>query len=196
MRDRFASFGIDNARLEPWGEFPVGFNRGPWFGRVVEPEPQVARVRDHGVVGGHQGGRPRQGGARSQGQERARRGQGQGDARRRLGAHAATGRLRPDSDPAFRRSLRKELEDAKAAGIVTASSSELLVTGGLHRISWDKLPTLPSVTLLRKQFDEIAGWLKDGKPVTLEFDIRNYFKKGPIKLYNVIADIPGHRAAR
>ena len=47
------------------------------------------------------------------------------------------------------------------------------------------------MTLLRKQFDEIAGWLKDGKTVTLEFDIRNYFKKGPIKLYNVIADIPG-----
>ncbi len=65
------------------------------------------------------------------------------------------------------------------------------MTAGLHRISWDKLPTLPSVTLLRKQFDEIAGWLKDGKTVTLEFDIRNYFKKGPIKLYNVIADIPG-----
>ena len=37
-RDRFASFGIDNARLEPWGEFPVGFDRGPWFGRVIEPE--------------------------------------------------------------------------------------------------------------------------------------------------------------
>ena len=47
------------------------------------------------------------------------------------------------------------------------------------------------MTLLRKQFDELAAWLKDGKPVTLEFDIRNYFKKGPIKLYNVIADIPG-----
>ena len=47
------------------------------------------------------------------------------------------------------------------------------------------------MTLLRKQFDEIAGWVKEGKPVTLEFDIRNYFKKGPIKLYNVIADIPG-----
>ena len=47
------------------------------------------------------------------------------------------------------------------------------------------------MTLLRKQFDEIAGWVKEGKTVTLEFDIRNYFKKGPIKLYNVIADIPG-----
>ena len=40
-RERFAEFGIDNARLEPWGEFPVGFNRGPWFGRVVEPEPRA-----------------------------------------------------------------------------------------------------------------------------------------------------------
>ena len=100
------------------------------------------------------------------------------------------------SDPAFRRSLRKELEDAKAAGIVSSSSGELLVTAGGHRISWDKLPTLPAVTLVRKQFDELATWLKDGKPVTLEFDIRNYFKKGPIKLYNVIADIPGYRAAR
>src|SRR3954451_19940128 len=36
-RDRFKSFGIDNARLEKWGEFPVGFNRGPWTGRMVEP---------------------------------------------------------------------------------------------------------------------------------------------------------------
>src|SRR5262249_37383907 len=39
-RQRFAEFGITNAHLEPWGEFPVGFNRGPWFGRVVEPEPR------------------------------------------------------------------------------------------------------------------------------------------------------------
>ncbi len=39
-RDRFASFGIDNARIEPWGEFPVGFDRGPWFGRVIAPEPR------------------------------------------------------------------------------------------------------------------------------------------------------------
>ena len=36
-RDRFRSFGIDNARLEQWGEFPVGFDRGPWSGRIVEP---------------------------------------------------------------------------------------------------------------------------------------------------------------
>ena len=43
-RDRFASFGIDNARIEPWGEFPVGFDRGPWFGRVIEPEPKALEL--------------------------------------------------------------------------------------------------------------------------------------------------------
>ena len=77
------------------------------------------------------------------------------------------------------------------AGIVNASQRDLLLTGGTHRITWDKLPTIPTITLLRKQYDEITGWLKAGKAVTLEFDIRNHFKKGPIKLYNVIADIPG-----
>ena len=41
VRDQFISFGIDNAHLEQWGEFPVGFNRGPWFGRVIAPEPRL-----------------------------------------------------------------------------------------------------------------------------------------------------------
>ncbi len=97
----------------------------------------------------------------------------------------------PRPDREFARTLRKELEDAKAAGIITGSPSELLLTSGAHRLTWDKLPTLPAVTLLRKQYGEIAGWLAVGEKVTLEFDIRNYFKKGPIRLYNVIADIPG-----
>ncbi len=53
VRDRFISFGIDNSRLEPWGEFPVGFNRGPWFGRVIEPEAKSLEFLDDGVVRGH-----------------------------------------------------------------------------------------------------------------------------------------------
>src|SRR5262245_9583375 len=36
-RDRFQSFGLES-RLEEWGEIPVGFNRGPWSGRVISPE--------------------------------------------------------------------------------------------------------------------------------------------------------------
>ena len=192
VRDRFASFGINNAHLESWGEFPVGFNRGPWFGRVIQPEPKSLEFMTMAWSAGTKGA------VRGKA-VLAPKDKKELDAAKEKGTLAGAWVLlpRPSSsggprpDAAFVRSLRKELEDAKAAGIVSRSSSELLVTAGLHRITWDKLPTLPSVTLLRKQFDELAAWLKEGKPVTLEFDIRNYFKKGPVVLYNVIADIPG-----
>ena len=37
-RGQFESFGLRNCRLEKWGEFPVGFNRGPASGRMIAPE--------------------------------------------------------------------------------------------------------------------------------------------------------------
>jgi carboxypeptidase Q len=190
VRDRFASFGIDNARLESWGEFPVGFNRGPWFGRVIQPESKSLEFMTMAWTAGTKGAvrgpailAPNNKKELDEAKEK----------KTLSGAWVVLPRAGGPGgpDPAFRRSLRKELEDANAAGLVSGTGGELLVTGGAYRISWDKLPTLPSVTLVRKQFDELANWLKEGKTVTLEFDIRNYFKKGPIELYNVIADIPG-----
>jgi carboxypeptidase Q len=190
VRDRFKSFGIENARLEQWGEFPVGFNRGPWFGRVIGPEPKSLEFNTMAWSAGTKGA------VRGKAVLAPKNKKELDEAKEKktlAGAWVLLPRPGPlaSSDQAFRRSLRKELEDAKSAGLVSPSSSELLLTDGAHRITWEKLPTLPTVTLLRKQFDELATLLKDGKPVELEFDIRNYFKKGPIKLYNVIADIPG-----
>jgi len=37
-RAEFESYGLKNCRLEQWGEFPVGFNRGPSSGHMIEPE--------------------------------------------------------------------------------------------------------------------------------------------------------------
>ncbi len=191
VRDRFASFGIDNARLEPWGEFPVGFNRGPWFGRVIQPEPKALEFMTKAWSAGTKGAVRGKAVLAPKDQKELDLAKANGTITGAWVLLPRPGRSGPRPDPAFLRSLRKELEAAKPAGIVVPSSSDLLVTSGVHRISWDKLPTVPAVTLLRKQFEEIAAWLKEGKTVTLEFDIRNYFKKGPVKLYNVIADIPG-----
>ncbi len=54
-RDRFKSFGIENARLEQWGEFPVGFNRGPWSGRMVEPEVKALTFGTNSWTAGTKG---------------------------------------------------------------------------------------------------------------------------------------------
>jgi hypothetical protein len=191
VRDRFASFGIENARLEAWGEFPVGFNRGPWFGRVVQPEPRPLEFVTYAWTAGTKGAVRGKAVIAPNNKKELDEAKSKGTLKGAWVVLPRPGGSGPRPDPEFRRELPNELEAAKVAGIVSSSSAALLVTSGKHRISWDKLPSLPSVILLRKQYDEIAGWLKAGKTVALEFDIRNHFKKGPIKLYNVIADIPG-----
>ena len=55
----------------------------------------------------------------------------------------------------------------------------------------DELPTVPTITLLKEQWDQIKELVESGQDVELAFDIRNHFRRGPIPLYNVIADIPG-----
>ncbi len=118
VRDRFASFGIENARLEPWGEFPVGFNRGPWFGRVIEPESRALEFATMAWTAGTKGA------VRGKA-VLAPKDQKELDEAKAKGTLAGAWVLWPvrssggsRRDPAFLRALRKELEDAKAAGIV------------------------------------------------------------------------------
>ena len=57
--------------------------------------------------------------------------------------------------------------------------------------SWENLPQLPDIKLIDKQYNEIKDLVLKGEKVELEFDIRNYFRPGPIKYHNVIGWIPG-----
>ena len=197
-RDRFKEEGLDNARLEEWGEFPVGFNRGPWFGKVITPEARVLEFGTSAWTAGTQGV------VRGKAVLAPKNVQQLQDVIDKLpgawvlsadsglprfGQELLASTTRPSA--AFQKTLDAAYEAAHIAGIIRPTRTDLVVTGGNYRITWDKLPTTPQINLVRKQFDEISNWVKDGKDVALEFDIRNHFRKGPIKLYNVIADIPG-----
>lgn len=191
-RDRFASYGLE-AKIEPWGEFPVGFNRGPWFGRVVEPEARELQfitpswsAGTKGVVRGKAVLGPWNDGEFAKVKDRLK------------GAWVVSPIPTRDHRPTpeFARGLAKKFEAAGVAGVIRpAWTNDLIITDGNPRVSWDALPTVPTVRLLKKQFDEVAAWLKEDKPVVLEFDVRNGFKKGPIKLYNVVADLKGSEKA-
>ena len=199
---RFQSFGITNARIERWGEFPVGFNRGPASGRIIEPSMKPLTFGTNSWTAGTHG--PTRGAALLAPESAE---QLEAIKSKLPGAYvfAVTtpgSRISPD----FRALRESAYNDAKIAGIVRATQStsevkpggadqvvksDLIVTGGNYKQDWDKLPTVPAIDLVKIEFDEIVALLRYNKPVTLEFDIRNYFEQGPIPLYNVVAEIPG-----
>ncbi len=175
-RDKFQSFGIENARLEQWGTFPVGFNRGPWSGELISPEKKKLDCMTMSWTPGTKG--PVEGPALIAPKN----------------AKEVTDQFKgawivASSRP--KRAIRQALEKVGAAGIVRSGRSELLVTGGNYGIKWESLPTQVNVYLKKSDFTSITKQIEKGTSVRLRFNIQNEFVKGPIPIYNVIADIPG-----
>jgi hypothetical protein len=191
-REALEGFGLENARLERWGEFAVGFNRGPWFGRMVAPRDKQLTFGTNSWTAGTRG---------------LQRGRALFAPRTEEELDASRDRLpgswvlmrRPGSTerPSVEfRKLRDELfKQVRIAGTIDVAygrpNSDWIVTFGSPLKSWDALPTTPAINMIRKQYDELAELVAGGEEVVLEFDIRNHFKKGPVQLYNVIADLPG-----
>ncbi|MEZ5988028.1 MAG: M20/M25/M40 family metallo-hydrolase [Planctomycetota bacterium] len=189
-RATLEGFGYDNARLEQWGEFPVGFNRGPSKGEVVAPAELarelgplrfVTRAWSAGTRGPASGGLvalPASAEAVTEAPDAFR-------GRWVLGAVDGRRRMSPEHI-----ALVDALVAAGALGLIGPSRNDLLITSGNYRITWDDLPVFPEITLQLAQYEKVAASLAHGD-VELAFDIRNWFEQGPIPLHNVIADLVG-----
>jgi hypothetical protein len=81
--------------------------------------------------------------------------------------------------------------EAGALGTIQLSKTEPFRMLDGYVESWDKLPVLPDIKLAESQYNEIKGLVEKGEKVELEFDIRNWFKMGPIKYHNVVAMLRG-----
>jgi hypothetical protein len=86
---------------------------------------------------------------------------------------------------------RVAYDEAGIAGVIRTEGTELIHTAGNARIEWEKLPTRVTVTLLGSQHKEILDLLEAGTEVKITIDIKVEFKQGPVKVYNVIAELPG-----
>ncbi|HUR28772.1 MAG TPA: M20/M25/M40 family metallo-hydrolase [Planctomycetota bacterium] len=215
-REQFESFGLANARLEKWGEFPVGFNRGPSFGQMVTPEARVLHFATNAWTAGTRGPtlgpallaptdekefealRPKLAGAwiitPSVAPSAERRPEAAGPRVVEAGAPApgaSEGKTPGMVEREFRAKLEKAYDEGGVAGTIRSGRGDLVLTGGSSRVDFDKLPKRASITLLAADFDVIVDKLHAGQRVDLEFDIRNWFERGPIELSNVIAEIPG-----
>ncbi len=257
-RDQFASWGLD-ARLEPWGDFAVGFDRGPSTVTEISPEhedlvfmtrawtagtkgpirgkvllaptseeelaaikDQLAgawilvqneppRMRGNGPNGPRPATPPERTTADSTKGDATTAGAPKSDAATTDAAKTdaaksddAEAQAKADAEKAKQdaakakedaaKAIEKALDDGGIAGRVhrpRGEKGDLLVTSGSQNVKWDALPTKVDVTIRGDQFDRILKHLKAGEPVELECNIDNRFFEGPVKQYNVIADLKG-----
>ncbi|HIG10503.1 MAG: M20/M25/M40 family metallo-hydrolase [bacterium] len=186
-RQTFEDMGLD-ARLEAWGEVPVGFDRGAFKGRMLAPDEVPLTFITPAWTPGTQG--PLRGPAmlepatREEALELGEELRGKWIVRNR--------KLRGRG----RSALHDHYSEQGALGIVAAGTRDgRLVMSGNWDVDYDDLPTLVRPTLLYDQYIELVRALEeaqvDGSEVELEFDIAVEFLHGPITQFNVVADLHG-----
>lgn len=90
----------------------------------------------------------------------------------------------------------KEMLDAGVLGFVKSSKVPIRALYDRTLLedsttNFDNLPTVPEIFLDEHQFAKIEQMVKERHDIELEFDIRNFFKLGPVKYHNIVAEIPG-----
>ncbi len=214
---QFKQWGL-KAWKEEVGEVPVGFNRGPWFGKMITPSEKALYFATPSFTAGTKGVQrgpavglpavvvdfltPKPGAPGSRPDPAAQ-------AEKEKAALAALAAVKdkvkgawilwPGDNNGFARDGRR---DTKMSPLVKA----LVTYGALGTIqsakepiqcmdgtvdSWENLPVLPDIKLTAKQYAEIKTLADKGDKVELEFEIRNWFKMGPVKYHNVIAVLEG-----
>lgn len=212
---KLKSWGLE-VELQEVGEVPVGFNRGPWFGRVMSDESFsldfVTPAYTSGTKGlqrGHVLIEPK---TKEEFERMKSKLKGAwvliegksigfpidysatGDSLRNTIKDYNAG-LKNDSarktEPAL---FYREMVDAGILGIIQSAPVPLVVLydrKNLKKMSFEHLPTVPDIKLNETQYDIIRKKAERREFVMLEFDIRNYFKPGPVKYHNVIGKIKG-----
>jgi carboxypeptidase Q len=218
---QFRQFGLE-VELDEAGEVPVGFNRGPWFGKMTKPSEKALYFGTPSFTAGTKG---RQRGpvvvlrsdpfsipgrnAKPEDVEKKKAAVEAAIAEVRANQAAFKGAwvLIPGENTGFARDGRKGTPEYSDSALIPKLTGVLVEAGALGTIqssktdpfrmldgyvaSWDKLPQLPDIKLAEGQYKEIKDLAEEGQPVELEFDIRNWFKMGPIKYHSVVATLRG-----
>jgi hypothetical protein len=207
---KFKEWGM-RVEVDHAGTLAVGFNRGAWFGKMTSPHSMHLHFATPSYSAGTLG--------RQVGHAVMEPGNDKEFERMKKRLNGAWVLMNPPEPPKKtdkpqkrltyeqRRKLRREQEKklqarmdklAKAGALGAIHSAKvpiraLYVRDVLKWKSWNDIPTMCDIKLNEHQFAEIQQLIQERQRVELEFDIRNYFKMGPIKYHNVIGIIPGSK---
>lgn len=194
---KFKSFGLQNVHLEKWGEYPVGFDRGKCSGAMVAPMNRQFEFTTPSWTEGTHGKKrgPAVYAPTTMDEFNKVKDQLKGawvvfKTSPRRGRPVAAADQTPDQKAAAE--LATAINGAGILGTISGSTNELCQTFGAYRDkTFDKHPMDVTIIVRKSDMDAVKAQLDANKPVTLEFDINQSFRPGPISNYNVIADLPG-----
>lgn len=196
--DQFRAFGLQNVHLHEWGTFPVRFDRGPSYGRMVAPDERefefTARAWSAGTNGPVRGPVLREPQSQEELEAMTDKLEGAWILRREQARRAEGGQRRRRGEPRDENPLMSRLYAAGIAGLITASGDEIVRTGGIsgiRQLEMDKLSPDVTVIVRRSDYDAINSRLHDGQEVEVEFNLDHKFTAGPIPCYNTVGEIPG-----
>jgi hypothetical protein len=90
----------------------------------------------------------------------------------------------------------RQMCEAGILGVIQSSAvpiRALYDRKNLDKMTFDNLPSVCDIKLDESQYAVIEKMARERRYFLLEFDIRNHFKPGPVKYYNVIGVIRGTR---
>lgn len=188
-RDELARIGLD-ARLERWGEVPVGFDRGPWSGGMVAPEKLdyefVTPAWTPGMLEAVPAPALLYPATLAEAKALVKK-----DAKALRGAWL----VQPAKLPRpLREQIEKLLEPAGIAGIVRPAEDgpdKLVHTSGRSEVDWGELQDHVTIVLRADQHADLLARVRAGTAVRLAFSVDNRFFRGPVPQHNVVADLRG-----
>lgn len=184
-KSEFESMGIE-VELEQWGEWQTIWNRGKWIGRIIEPielDMYVATEAWTAATDGLQtAGFVAVPAADSD------------EALAAVKGKWVIAKRKPNTE------VRKGISDAGAKGLVYRARdpnaqfpTRVRVFGNsrVARMKLEDVPTMPEIAVRADDFDRLMELFEGDKKLVAQFDIQNEFRRGPIKLHNVIATLTG-----
>lgn len=208
-------YGLE-VEIQEVGQLPVGFNRGPWFGRmysdISETLDFVTPSYTSGTKGlqrGHVLVEPK---TKAEFERMKGKLKGawvlvegtsvgfaldysaRGDSLRAVIRHfndTVRDISKRKTEPAL---FYREMVEAGVLGFVQSAPVPLVALydrNNLYKMSFDNLPNTPDIKLNETQYKKIRERAERREYVILEFDIRNHFRPGPVKYHNVIGKIRG-----
>ena len=233
---KFDDWGME-VIMDETGELPVGFNRGPWFGKLlgeegmslhfatpsytsgtkgvqrghvlIEPKTVAEFEKMKGalngawvLIGGENKGWPIDFSSAADTLRDSLKMVNAGIEKQnnlirrenwsKRHSDEPDKELLPMSDePAL---FYSEMLEAGILGIIQSTPTPIRVLydrKNLKTMTFETLPSVPDIKLDEHQYNKIYQMAKERRYFQLEFDIRNFWKMGPVKYHNVIGVIPG-----